>query len=67
MLKTKHPIRLWRLRRQITLRELALLAEIDESYLSVIETGNRQASQDVIRRLSMATGIPQRRIAEFRT
>ena len=65
MTKTQHPIRLWRLARQITAVELAESAGIHQSYLSFIDTGKRQASQDVIRRLSAATGIPQRRIAEF--
>ena len=65
MIKTKHPIRLWRLARQITATELAEKAEIDQSYLSMIETGKRSATDNVVRRLSQLTGISAARIREF--
>lgn len=65
MIKTKHPLRLWRNARQMTAAELAVKVGIHESYLSVIETGRRRASADVKRRLSYVTGVPIKQMVAF--
>ncbi|WP_372516113.1 helix-turn-helix domain-containing protein [Streptantibioticus silvisoli] len=44
--------------RGLSLRRLASLAERTPSFLSRIETGQRQASDDTLRQIAAALGIP---------
>ena len=51
------PIRAWREHRGLAIRELSDKAGIAAAYLSQIETGKRDGSVDVLKRLAAALGV----------
>ena len=52
-----NPIRVWREHRGMTGRQLADAAGVQQSYISQIETGKREGSIDVLRRIATALRI----------
>ena len=52
-----NPIRLWRMHRRLTQAKLAKCCDIAVPYLSQIETGKRQASSAVLKKLAAALGV----------
>ncbi len=57
LLAGDNPIRVWREHRGMTGRRLAEAVEIQQSYISQIETGKREGTIDVLRRIAIALGI----------
>ena len=57
MVEGQSALRVWREHRGHTLSHLAKLARISAPYLSQLETGKRQASQAVLRRLAKALQV----------
>jgi len=57
LLAGDNPIRVWREHRGMTGRRLAAAAGVQQSYISQIETGKRDGSIDVVRRIATALGI----------
>ncbi len=53
----ENPIRVWREHRGMTGRDLADAVGVRQSYISQIETGKREGSIDVLRRIAIALGI----------
>ncbi|NKQ36620.1 MAG: helix-turn-helix transcriptional regulator [Chloroflexi bacterium] len=53
----ERPLRLWREYRGLTLQTLADRVGISKSYLSQIETGDRDGSIDVMKRLAAALDV----------
>lgn len=53
----ENPIRVWREHRGLTLQDLASTADISKPYLSEIETGKKEPSLDVLRKLADALGL----------
>jgi DNA-binding XRE family transcriptional regulator len=53
----KNPVRVWRMHRRLTQAKLAARCGIAVPYLSQIETGKRQASSAVLKRLASTLGI----------
>lgn len=51
-------VRLLRATKDLTQKELAERAKIDPAYLSMIETGRRNPSRDMLERLAGAAEIP---------
>ncbi len=56
LLDGDNPVRVWREHRGIKGTELAAASGIQPSYLSQIETGNREGSLAVLRRIATALG-----------
>ncbi len=52
-----HPVRVWREHRGMTGRQLADAVAVRQSYISQIETGKREGTIDVLRRIAAALGI----------
>ncbi len=52
-----NPIRVWREHRGMTGRDLADAVDVQQSYISQIETGKREGTIDVLRRIATALGI----------
>ena len=52
-----NPIRVWREHRGMTGRALADAVDVRQSYISQIETGKREGTIDVLRRIAAALGI----------
>ena len=57
LLAGDNPIRVWREHRGMTGRRLAEAVEIQQSYISQIETGKREGTIDVLRRIATALGV----------
>ncbi len=57
LLAGDNPIRVWREHRGMTGRRLAEAVDIQQSYISQIETGKREGTIDVLRRIATALGI----------
>jgi len=57
MLKSQHPLRLWRLVRQLSLQEVASALKISVPMLSEIENGRKFPSRHLAARLSKYTKI----------
>ncbi len=53
----ENPIRVWREHRGMTGRDLADAVDVRQSYISQIETGKREGSIDLHRRIAAALGI----------
>ncbi len=53
----ENPIRVWREHRGMTGRALADAVDVRQSYISQIETGKREGSIDLHRRIAAALGI----------
>lgn len=53
----ENPIRVWREHRGMTGRALADAVDVQQSYISQIETGKREGSIDLHRRIAAALGI----------
>lgn len=51
-------IREIRIKREMTLEELARQVDLDVSYISLIERGQRNPTWGVVRRISKALGVP---------
>lgn len=62
-IKSTHPLRLWRISKQMPLAELAALVRLSKPYLSQIENGKKQPSPDAAKRLSKRTKIPVEQFA----
>jgi len=58
MTKVGRALRIFRDARELSLGELARNAQISTAYLSLIESGNRNPSLDVLDRLSSALRLP---------
>ena len=52
LLAGDNPIRVWREHRGMTGRQLAEAVDIQQSYISQIETGKREGTIDVLRRIA---------------
>ncbi len=57
LLAGDNPIRVWREHRGMTGRRLAEAVEVQQSYISQIETGKREGTIDVLRRIATALGV----------
>ena len=57
LLAGDNPIRVWREHRGMTGRRLAEAVDIQQSYISQIETGRREGTIDVLRRIATALGV----------
>ncbi len=57
LLAGDNPIRVWREHRGMTGRRLAEAVDIQQSYISQIETGKREGTIDVLRRIATALGV----------
>lgn len=57
LLAGDNPIRVWREHREMTGQQLADAVDIQQSYISQIETGKREGTVDVLRRIAAALGI----------
>ena len=57
LLAGDNAIRVWREHRGMTGRRLAEAVDIQQSYISQIETGKREGTIDVLRRIATALGI----------
>ena len=57
LLDGENPIRVWREHRGITGQQLAKLVDVRQSYISQIETGKREGTVDVLRRIATALGV----------
>ena len=53
----ENPIRVWREHRGITGQDLADAVDVKQSYISQIETGKREGTIDVLRRIATALGV----------
>ncbi len=53
----ENPIRVWREHRGMTGRALADAVDVRQSYISQIETGKREGTIDVLRRIATALGV----------
>ncbi|HEX2256653.1 MAG TPA: helix-turn-helix transcriptional regulator [Afifellaceae bacterium] len=53
----ENPIRVWRRHRGSTLEQLAAKSGLSPAYLSQLETGKRQGTLSVLRRLAQALGL----------
>jgi ribosome-binding protein aMBF1 (putative translation factor) len=53
----ENPIRVWRRQRGLTLEQLAGEARLSPAYLSQLETGKRQGTVTVLRRLAKALSL----------
>ena len=53
----ENPIRVWREHRGMTGRDLADAVDVRQSYISQIETGKREGTIDVLRRIALALEI----------
>ncbi|SEI14917.1 helix-turn-helix domain-containing protein [Paraburkholderia hospita] len=53
-----HPLKAWRLYRRMTTKELGAKASVSTSYITLIETGRRPGTRDVVDRLSAALDTP---------
>ncbi len=53
----ENPIRVWREYRGMTGRALADAVDVQQSYISQIETGKREGTIDVLRRIATALGV----------
>ncbi|SRR5690554_979111 len=56
-LLTENPYKVWREYRRMTLEAVAEAAGLTRSYLSMIEAGKRQPSEDARKRIAAALGI----------
>lgn len=56
---TEHPLREARQARGLGLRQLAVKAQVDPSYLSRIERGKQDPSVAVLKRLAKALGLAE--------
>lgn len=69
MIQTKHPMRVWRNEKRITLNALAEKVGVTPSHLSEIERGVNSPSLDLAAKLSRATadetGHPAVDVLEF--
>ena len=57
LLDGENPIRVWREHRGITGQQLAKLVDVRQSYVSQIETGKREGTVDVLRRIATALSV----------
>ena len=57
LLGDENPVRVWREYRGLTGRQLAQEVDVQQSYISQIETGKREGTIDVLRRIAAALGI----------
>ena len=58
MLEVGKAIRMLRTAKELRLGKLAKSAEVSVAFLSLVESGARQPSLDVLRRLANALGVP---------
>ncbi len=58
ILDDESPMKVWREKRGLTQRELAVQAEVSPSYLAEIETGKQPGSAAALRKLSGVLAIP---------
>ena len=57
LVNSDYPIKIWRNYRGLTMQTVADQAGISKSYLSQIESGNRNGSADVLKRIASALDI----------
>ena len=57
LLAGENPVRVWREHRGLTGQQLAEQVDVQQSYISQIETGKREGTLDVLRRIAIALGI----------
>ena len=57
LVNSDYPIKIWRNYRSLTMQTVADQAGISKSYLSQIESGNRNGSADVLKRIASALNI----------
>ncbi len=57
LLAGDNPIRVWRDHLGLTGRQLAEAVDIQQSYISQIDTGKREGTIDVLRRIATALGV----------
>ncbi len=57
ILSGENPVKVWRVHRGITARQLAEQAEISPPYLSEIEHGKKEASLSVMRKIADVLGV----------
>lgn len=57
ILDGENKVRVWREHRGLSARDLATKAEISTAYLSQIETGARDGTLDVMKRIATALGV----------
>ena len=57
LVNSERPLRIWRKYRGLTLQELADQVGISKSYLSQIESGNRNGSTNVLKRIVAALNL----------
>ncbi|WP_373321206.1 helix-turn-helix domain-containing protein [Paraburkholderia flagellata] len=53
-----HPLKAWRRHRRMTTAQLATAADVSASFVTLIETGKRSASPQVLDRLASALDAP---------
>ena len=56
-MNAEHPLRAWRKANRVTLETLAAKAQIQAPHLSEIETGKKEPSVSVARKLAAETGL----------
>jgi len=59
------PLREWRVRRMLSIRQLAADARVTPKTLMDLELGRRTAQFGTMRRIAEAIGVPAHEIAEF--
>ena len=57
LVSTDHPMRVWREYRGLTLQALADQIGVSKSYLSQIESGNRNGSAEVLKRIAAELNV----------
>jgi ribosome-binding protein aMBF1 (putative translation factor) len=62
ILDDESPVKVWREKRLLSQRELAVQAGVSPSYLAEIETGKKPGSADALRKLSRVLAIPMKNL-----